>query len=206
MKTVKKGGSIIPPEVLDTKDSMKIKLCKGCLLEKDTKSFYKNRARYDGLQTYCMECNKEEKKVHPASKEVRRLQNARYRRSKKGCSTIKKLFVKWRLSSTNRLIQSMRCLIGYSIRSRNGQRRKNTEPILGYSYESLISHLESQFKEGMTWENYGKWHVDHKIPVSFFQFNSTDDVEFKMCWRLENLQPLWAKENQSKGNRLCPTG
>lgn len=77
---------------------------------------------------------------------------------------------------------------------------------MGYSYESLISHLESQFKEGMTWENYGKWHVDHKIPVSFFQFNSTDDVEFKMCWRLENLQPLWAKENQSKGNRLCPTG
>ena len=54
----------------------------------------------------------------------------------------------------------------------------------------------------MTWDNYGEWHVDHIIPKSFFQFNSIDDVEFKMCWRLENLQPLWGKDNIRKNGRV----
>ena len=57
-------------------------------------------------------------------------------------------------------------------------------------------------KLGMNLENYGKWHVDHIIPVSFFKFKNTDDVEFKMCWRLENLQPLWEKDNLEKIDKM----
>ena len=54
----------------------------------------------------------------------------------------------------------------------------------------------------MTWGNYGKWHVDHIIPQAFFKYTSTDDVEFKYCWSLNNLQPLWAKDNIKKKDKI----
>ena len=83
--------------------------------------------------------------------------------------------------------------------SKNG---RHWEHLVGYTCQDLRKHLEKLFKPGMSWDNYGKWHLDHVIPLSFFKFNSEEDVEFKMCWRLENLQPLWAEENMSKGDRI----
>lgn len=68
---------------------------------------------------------------------------------------------------------------------------------LGYSVEQLKEHLEKQFIQGMSWANYGKWHVDHKIPVC--KFNQLDSKEFAECWALSNLQPLWATDNLHKG-------
>ncbi len=72
---------------------------------------------------------------------------------------------------------------------------------IGWTIEQLKSHLEAQFQPGMTWENYGDWHIDHKIPHSYFCYNSIYDEEFKKCWALDNLQPMWAEENWSKNNR-----
>ena len=60
--------------------------------------------------------------------------------------------------------------------------------------------LESQFKDGMTWYNYGEWHVDHIKPISLFNFKHPTDNEFQECWSLDNLQPLWAIDNLSKGS------
>ena len=77
----------------------------------------------------------------------------------------------------------------------------SAKKILNYTIEDLKYHLESLFQEGMTWDNYGKWHIDHIIPKSWFKFNSVNDPEFKRCWSLNNLQPKWASENCSKGNR-----
>jgi len=82
---------------------------------------------------------------------------------------------------------------------------KNWKSIKEIFYPEYISdlkqHLESQFTDGMTWDNYGEWHIDHIKPVSWFNFTSYEDREFKQCWSLDNLQPLWAKDNLSKGNR-----
>lgn len=73
---------------------------------------------------------------------------------------------------------------------------------LGYDLKDLMAHLESNFKAGMNWENYGKWHVDHVKPCNLF--NQTNPLEFKACWALENLQPLWASENVKKnGKYVC---
>ena len=66
--------------------------------------------------------------------------------------------------------------------------------------EDLEKHLESKFEEGMSWDNYGEWHIDHIIPQSHFDINSADCEEFKKCWSLENLQPLWKKDNLKKSN------
>jgi len=85
-------------------------------------------------------------------------------------------------------------------RERNGVNYTNGE--LAYTESQLRKHLEKQFVDGMTWENYGKWHVDHIIPKSHFKYVSTDDPEFKKCWALDNLQPLDGIENMRKGDRI----
>jgi len=76
------------------------------------------------------------------------------------------------------------------------------EEILGYTVYELMAHLESMFTDGMTWENYGKWHVDHIMPVSSFRYKDYTDDQFQKCWALGNLQPLWAEDNLRKGAKL----
>ena len=53
----------------------------------------------------------------------------------------------------------------------------------------------------MSWDNYGEWEIDHIKPINSFYYQSTDDLSFKECWKLENLQPLWKCENKEKANR-----
>jgi len=77
------------------------------------------------------------------------------------------------------------------------------EDLVGYTLEDLMAHLESLFKNGMTWDNYGKfgWHIDHIIPQCLWEFETYTDPEFRQCWALSNLQPLWANDNLSKSKR-----
>lgn len=76
---------------------------------------------------------------------------------------------------------------------------------VGWTMPELKVHLEKHFRFGMSWDNYGKWHIDHIKPRSLFSYTSPHDPEFKECWSLGNLQPLWAGENISKGNTYpCP--
>jgi hypothetical protein len=74
--------------------------------------------------------------------------------------------------------------------------------LVGYSLDRLRRHLERKFLPGMSWANMGSWHVDHIIPVSVFNFKTAEDVDFKKCWALKNLQPLWAADNMAKKNKL----
>lgn len=87
---------------------------------------------------------------------------------------------------------------------RRGGKKDGTgwEKLVGYTLKELRIHLESMFVDGMGWDNRSDWHIDHIIPKSFFQYTTSSDVEFRMCWRLENLQPLWAEDNMSKGNKI----
>lgn len=99
-----------------------------------------------------------------------------------------------------RVSRRIKTLIYYSLKgNKNG---RHWEGLVGYTVEELMAHLEAQFKPGMTWDNYGEWHIDHIRPIASFNFTSPDDPEFRECWALENLQPLWAKENQQKGAKL----
>ena len=81
-----------------------------------------------------------------------------------------------------------------------GKNGRHWETLVGYTVDDLMAHLEQQFGKGMGWDNYGKygWHIDHIRPKSDFHFESVNDPEFKTCWSLWNLQPMWAKENLSK--------
>lgn len=82
-----------------------------------------------------------------------------------------------------------KALKGYS-------KSKNTVKLLGCTVEFLKGHLESNFTQGMTWDNYGKWHVDHIKPCA--DFNLSKPSQQHKCFHYTNLQPLWALDNLKK--------
>lgn len=79
---------------------------------------------------------------------------------------------------------------------------KRLERLVGYSVNELRAHLEKQFTKGMTWDKFknGEIHIDHIIPKKAFKLSS--HKEWKICWSLPNLRPLWAKQNISKGAKV----
>lgn len=83
-----------------------------------------------------------------------------------------------------------------------GKGGRRWEELVGYTAEELKLHIERQFVRGMGWRNYGKgagkWHIDHIVPQSAFSFTSPDDPDFRACWALTNLRPLWGDKNISK--------
>lgn len=83
----------------------------------------------------------------------------------------------------------------------HGMKAGKTLELLGCSVLDLKRHLESLFKDGMTWENYGKWHVDHIRPC--VSFNLADPEQQKKCFNWKNLQPLWATENYRKSGKAA---
>jgi len=75
------------------------------------------------------------------------------------------------------------------------------ETLVGYTLSQLMRHIERQFTQGMSWDNYGEWQVDHIIAASSFKYATAEDSEFKACWALTNLRPLWAPDNIRKGDK-----
>lgn len=79
---------------------------------------------------------------------------------------------------------------------RRGHKSQATLALLGCGTPTLLAHLERQFQPGMTWGNYGKWHIDHVRPCA--SFDLTRPEQQKQCFRWSNLQPLWAEDNLRK--------
>ena len=101
-----------------------------------------------------------------------------------------------------KLITNFRTAIWTVLKESNVDKYGHYFDILQYTPEELIVHLEKQFKDDMTWENYGIWHVDHKLPITSFNIQEMGDEEFMKCWSLDNLQPMWGEENIRKSNKI----
>lgn len=99
----------------------------------------------------------------------------------------------------HRIKGSVRYKVWYHLKNYScSQKSKSTFSFLPYSVEELMIHLEKQFESWMTWDNYGKWHIDHIVPDCKFNYKSVYDKEFQECWALKNLRPLEALENIRK--------
>jgi predicted DNA-binding transcriptional regulator AlpA len=101
-----------------------------------------------------------------------------------------------------KLISNFRTAIYTVLKESNVDKYGHYFDVLQYTPEELINHLEKQFKDDMTWDNYGIWHVDHKLPITSFDIQEMGDEEFMKCWCLDNLQPMWGEENIRKSNKL----
>lgn len=97
---------------------------------------------------------------------------------------------------------SIRNRINSAIVYQKTTKHSSSLKLLGCSIQNAKEHIEKQFKEGMTWDNYGHktWHIDHIIPCAAFDL--TDPEQQKKCFHYTNLQPLWWHENLSKGAKM----
>ena len=95
-----------------------------------------------------------------------------------------------------RIVSNQRSRLKKIVGSTSVRRHEMT----GCTPKQLRDHIESQFVKGMTWENQGRWHIDHIMPCSAFDLTKPDQV--KVCFNWQNLRPIWAKKNLSKGKKI----
>jgi hypothetical protein len=190
------------------------KKCPNCSSTKDCGDFHKNKRSKDGLACICKLCANQKRKefyvLHP-DYEITRKKKFYLNNKDRFHQTYlkkKKHILKRQLKYVNnknkydinfKLYNVLRNRIGMAIK--NNYKSSSSVILLGCSIPELKIHLESQFKDGMTWDNHGihGWHIDHIKPCSSFDLSKPE--EQLKCFNYTNLQPLWAIENISKGGK-----
>ena len=117
------------------------------------------------------------------------------------CTKITRKYVHYRYKTdpTFRLKFLLRARLKMALREQNARKNTKTFDLVGCSIKELKNRRETQFQEGMAWNNYGEWHIDHIRPCSSFDLLKIE--EQKKCFHYTNLQPLWAKDNLRKGDK-----
>ncbi len=105
-----------------------------------------------------------------------------------------------RSNPMHKLNRSIGSQIGRSLKG--NKKGAHWEDLTGFTLEQLKKHLEKQFTENMTWNNYGEWHLEHKIPLVVHNFTKSTHTDFKKAWALKNLQPMWKHDNFVKHTKL----
>jgi len=99
-----------------------------------------------------------------------------------------------------RIVQNLVGRATKSFTKKHVERQITHTELLGCSPEVLKEHLEKQFTEEIDFKNYGKWEVDHIIPIDSFDLSDVEEV--KKCFHYTNLQPLWREDNIKKSNKI----
>ena len=171
-------------------------VCRKCKEEKHHDLFAK-RGKYKPYE--CKEClNARERTVRAADPEAWNAKmRGRYERTKDTINKTRRLNLQKRRDEEPhyRLMMALHCRLYMAVKEKTGK----TMELTGCSKNDLLKHLESKFTEGMTFENYGEWHIDHIRPCA--SFNLEDPEEQKKCFHWTNLQPLWALDNIRKGDK-----
>jgi hypothetical protein len=206
---------------------METKICSKCKEEKNVCEFNKEKHNKSGLRSECKLCRKltrkinyeinrpnilEDKKQYYLSKKNVILEKAKeyhHQNSNKIKEYRKKYYQNnknkfndyYKLKYQNNVLYRIGKIVRRRLHdyiTKNDIKIEKTFDIIGCSQEFLKKHLEIQFIEGMSWENQGKWHIDHKIPLSSAK---TEEEVYKLC-HYTNLQPLWAEDNLKKGSKI----
>lgn len=189
------------------------KVCSKCRKELPLDSFSRNKCQSDGLNYYCDECKfiynnnyfkKNSQKILDRSLNWRKSNLERCRNIEEKYRTnhkedcIQRILTwkrfKYKTDVEYKLIENLRSRLHRAIKK--GWKSGHTLELLGCSLDELKVHLEQQFEPGMTWDNYGKWQIDHIIPCNYFDL--TKEENQRICFNYRNLQPLWAEENNKK--------
>jgi hypothetical protein len=204
---------------------METKICSKCKIEKEVCEFNKKTISNKGVQYYkswCKICQSESDKIkrslNPEKYKIwydkNRKKRNEYRSNyyqknrekileqNKKQNEINKINRKKRYNENPlfKLKHILSCRLRDTLKFKGLEKNKTHNNVIGCTPEFLKEHIEKQFKEGMNWDNYGfyGWHIDHIIPLSSAK---TEEEIYKLCHHT-NLQPLWAKENLSKGRKI----
>ena len=201
---------------------MNTKKCCRCQEEKIYEAFHKKTSSPDGRRDVCKECRKlDSRAYYVANREEIIRKNCEYSMGRYHNEPIyrEEFLARSRANEKvygprrneirrqrrqrdpiYRITVALRARIGNLITGKS--KAAPTLELLGCTLDQLKVHLESQFKPGMTWDNYGfkGWHMDHIKPC--ISFNLLDPDEQKACFHYTNLRPLWWHENLSKGGKI----
>lgn len=97
-----------------------------------------------------------------------------------------------------KLRMTLRSRLNSALRAKS--KKGSAIKLLGCSLDEFKIYMQSKFKDGMTWDNHGLWHIDHIKPLT--AFNLENKIELSQACHYTNMQPLWASENQSKNNKF----
>lgn len=191
------------------------KICTKCAVPKSFSEYCKDKYKKSGLTSQCSKCryqkkvsnflqvkqsnkrqrikNKETIELKRNSEEGKKY-SQEYRKANKAKAAVYRN--KYRSNPINRLAHNVRVRVREIL---SQHKSKKSFELVGCSLENLKQQLESQFQPGMTWQNYGKWHIDHIVPLS--SGNNIQAIEH-LC-HYTNLQPLWAEQNLKKGKKAA---
>ena len=159
---------------------------------KNAEKLRKRNAEYN--RKNAEKLRKQKAEYHRKNAEKIRKQKAEYRL--KNAEKLRKQKAEHRKKPEVKIVQSQRVRLKRIVKSTSVSRHE----MIGCTPLQLRQHIESQFVKGMTWENQGRWHIDHIMPCSAFDLTNPEQV--KVCFNWQNLRPIWAKKNLSKGNKI----
>jgi hypothetical protein len=190
-----------------------MKKCSTCKIEKELFEFNKNKSQKDGHENLCRLCKKEfynlnketilknKKEYHIKNKEnILNIKKEYYINNKEKINCYYRTYSKNRklIDPLYKLSCNIRTLIGMSIKGNGYTKNSKTNKYLGCTFKEFKQYLENKFTKDMTWENAGKWHLDHIYPISL----AKDEQEVIRLNHYTNFQPLWAIDNIKKGNKI----
>lgn len=176
--------------------------CKKCKIEKTKDLFDRDIYHSTGLTPKCKECRKADgtKRYKKSSDQIKKVAYKYYYNNKE--IVLKKQLEKQRKRLKTdikyKLTRNLRNRLYYALKNKNWKKNTNFTKYIGCTRDELVAHLESQFKNNMSWDNYGDWHIDHKHPLDAAK---TEEELYSLC-HYTNLQPMWALDNIKKSNNV----
>ncbi len=171
-----------------------MKTCTICNQTKELSDFNNQKLGKFGKRSYCRVCQSELKKKYDSENRERLTEYQREYRTKNPSYILDYQKNRRSLDLNYRLMGNMRSRLCNIIKNKT----KNTFECLGVNIDEFKNYIESKFTEGMTWENYGEWQIDHIIPIS----HGTNQDEICRLNYYTNLRPLWKFENLKKSNKI----
>ena len=176
------------------------KQCTKCGETKPLDGFHKKKTGSHGRQPCCKDCRSAFMKgYYQANKEtIDAARRAYYRANRKehNRNRTERRNRRYHSDPAYRILLLCRSRVRLALAGRD--KAASTRGLIGCDIEHLKFHIESQFTNGMTWENQGEWHLDHIQPCA--SFDLTDPEQQKVCFHYTNLQPLWAEDNLKKSD------
>src|SRR5882724_6322733 len=162
------------------------KTCGRCLKDKPLDQFHKRNLVNSGVSSRCKDCCKTLQKEYLKNPKIKE----RYNKNKK---------LKLQNSPNFKLRVYLANRIRDAIKANKSRKSTSSIDLLGCTVDFYKKFLESKFAPNMTWENYGKWEIDHIRPC--VNFDLSDISQQFECFHYTNTQPLWAHKNRGKGGK-----
>jgi len=174
-----------------------MKTCNKCKETKQYVDFYKSKIKKDGLQVYCKSCcNTSSKAYYELNKDKIMLN---YERNKTQIIAKNTAYKNNRKKNDPvfRSVCNLRSRISKLCKAIGSGKKFKTMESIGLTQDEFKLYIESLFTDGMSWDNYGDWQVDHVKPL---RTAKTEDDLFLLN-HYSNLQPLWWTDNLAKSGK-----